>query len=343
MKTAERFSEKTIFYGGMRMKKLKRGLLMLIGISFLVFLAAGLASCAKKTEENKVPTIMYVSPKINDPVWLIAKAGFEAAAVEYGFNAVWGGADDHTVEKTVEALENIIVQQPDAIVTCPFAPAAFTNALKKAKEAGIVVTCAAVDAVSEDLRTAFVGTDLKVTGVEHIQKIISLLPPGTEVRLGALYSNLDAENQNTQVNSAEEYMKANGIPHAIVDRRADNADPNIAVEVVTSMLRAHPGINAIMSTEGGGTPGVGKALEEMGLQNKVVAICMDGTELNIDQVKNGRIAGVMAQNVYRWGYDTAKYAYLALQGEQVPSITNSGVTYVDKTNANSYDPLKGSN
>jgi ABC-type sugar transport system substrate-binding protein len=283
---------------------------------------------------------MYVSPIINDPTWLIAKKGFEDAAAEFNFKGIWTGADEVTIEKIIESFENVIVQRPDGIILCPLAPAAFNNSLRNAKEAGIVVTCSAVDATSEDLRVAFVGTDLEAAGVEHIQKIIGKLPPGAEVRLGVLLSNLDAENQLQQVNAAEKYMQDNGIRYTIVDKRADMADPNVSVEVVTAMLRAHPDINAIMSVEGGGTPGVGKALEELGLQDKVVAICMDGTELNLDQIKNGRIAGVMAQNVYRWGYDTGKYTYQAIKGQTVPSYTDSGVIFVDKSNVATYDPTK---
>lgn len=103
--------------------------------------------------------IMFDCPKVNDPVWLIAKEGFEAAGKDLGFEAVWTGADDHSVEKTVEAIENTIAAAPDGIVCCPFSPTAFTNVLGKAQDSGIVVTTVCVDADSEDQRTAFVGMD----------------------------------------------------------------------------------------------------------------------------------------------------------------------------------------
>jgi ribose transport system substrate-binding protein len=289
--------------------------------------------------EAKKYTIMYVAPKVNDPVWLIVKAGFDEAAREFGFNGIWTGADDHTVERTVEALENTVVQKPDAIVVCPFAPSAFNTALRNAKAAGIVVTCSAVDAASEDLRAAFVGTDNANAGVIQIKEIIKRLPQGAPVNLGIIMSNIDSENQVIQWKAAEKYMKDNNINYKIVDTRADNADPNTSVEVVTSMLRANPEINAILSCEGGGSPGVGKAIEELNLQGKVIAITMDATELNLDQVKKGNLTGVMAQNLYGgWGYDAARFAYLALKGEKVPSITDSGVQLVDQAAAATFDP-----
>jgi ribose transport system substrate-binding protein len=323
------------------MKRSRFSVALLAGILLFSVLPVStvVAGGQKAAGGEKKYTIMYVSPMVAHPVWLIAKAGFDAAAAEYGFTGIWTGADDHSVEKTVEALENTIVQKPDAIVTCPFAPAAFTNALRKAKEAGIIVTVSAVDAASEDLRAAFVGTDDIASGTEQIKQIINKLPKGEEVRVGFIMSNLDSENQVNQVNAAEKYMKDNNIPYKIVDKQADFADTNRCVDIVSTMVRAHPEMNAIMAVEGAAAPAIGKAFEELGIGNKVIAVAMDGTDLNLETVRNGKITGVMAQNQFRWGYDTGKYAYLALTGEKVPSKTDSGVKFIDKSNVDTFDPM----
>jgi ABC-type sugar transport system substrate-binding protein len=326
------------------MKRKQFWLALLIGIvafGMLTVTQVAAGPGGQKTADGgeKKYTIMYVAPKVNDPVWLIVKAGFDAAAKEFGFNGIWTGADDHTVERTVEALENTVVQRPDAIVCCPFAPSAFTTALRNAKNAGIVVTTSAVDAANEDLRAAFVGTDNANCGIVQAQEIVKRLPRGATVNLGIIMSNIDSENQVIQWKAAEKYFKDNNIPYRIVDTRADNADPNTSVEVVKTMLQANPQINAILSCEGGGSPGVGKAIEELGLAGKIVAITMDATELNLDQVKKGNLTGVMAQNLYGgWGYDAARFAYMALRGEQVPSFTDSGVQLVDRAAAATFNP-----
>jgi ABC-type sugar transport system substrate-binding protein len=289
---------------------------------------------------KKQPTIMYIAPMVAHPVYLIVKAGFEAAAAEYGYRAVWTGADDHSVEKTIEALENAIVQKPDGIVVVPFAPTAFTNALRKAKEAGIVVAAAAVDASSEDLRAAFVGTDDVASGTEQMKQIVNQLPTGTTINVGFIMSNLDSENQVRQVASAEKYLKDNNIPYNIVDKQADFADANRCVEIVSTMVRAHPEMNAIMAVEGAAAPAIGKAFEELGVGNKIIAVAMDGTDLNLETVKAGKITGVMAQNQYRWGYDTGMYAFKAINGEAIPSFTDSGVKFINKDNVGSFDPMQ---
>jgi ribose transport system substrate-binding protein len=152
-------------------------------------------------------------------------------------------------------------------------------------------------------------------------------------------STLDSENQVQELNAAEGWMKANGIKYTIVDRQANGGDPNRSADITTAMIQAHPDMNAIMNVEAGGQPGIGKALQELGMTNKIIAIGMDGTDENLDTIRAGRITGVMAQNTYRWGYDTGKLTYMAIKGEKVPSITDSGVTFIDKSNVDTYSAM----
>ena len=296
---------------------------------------AASAGASKSGEQLK---ITFVAPKVNDPFWLIVKQGYEDAAEEFGFAAEWTGADDHSVDKTVEALENTIVQKPDGIVTCPFTPSAFTNALQKANDAGITVGLVTVDAESEDLRIAYAGTDSVEAGQLGAQKIAEALGEGTEVKLGVLMSNIDSENQVIQVQAAEDWFKDNNISYEIVDKQADDADSAKALEVTTSMLQAHPEINAILSVEAGGTPGVGKAIDELGLSGKIVAICSDATDVNMETIEAGRITGVIAQSPYKMGYYAAKYVFDSLNGEEVPSTTNTGSSFVGIDEIATYDP-----
>lgn len=281
--------------------------------------------------------IMFDCPKVNDPVWLIAKEGFEAAGKDLGFEAVWTGADDHSVEKTVEAIENTIAAAPDGIVCCPFSPTAFTNVLGKAQDSGIVVTTVCVDADSEDQRTAFVGMDPYACGRSQMEAIVEKLGKDKKVVMGVLMSNIDAANQISQLEGAEAYMKENGIEYEIVDKQADNADPVQSLDKVTTMIKANPDINAIFSGESGGTPGVGKALEELGVTDQVVAVCMDDTDMNLDAVRKGQVYAVAAQDFFEMGYLGAELCYKAILGEEVPSSVDSGVTIVTAENVDTYE------
>lgn len=285
-----------------------------------------------KVEAKKL-RILFVSPMVGHPVWLGAKEGMDAAAAEFGIDAIWTGADDHSVDKTVEALERAIAEKPDGIVCCPFSPSAFTKTLEKAKEAGIPVSCVAVDAENKDIRNAFIGTNNTQWGKIHAEALYKKV--GDPFKVGVIMSNLDAANQIEGVNQLKELVK--NTPGAeIVDIQADAGDQVKAMELFTAMIKAHPDMNALFGAEGGGAPGFAKVLEEMNLKNKITVISMDDTEQNLAVVREGKIYGVMAQNFFKMGYLGTKYAWEAAQGKEVPSETDSGVTLVTKENIDTY-------
>ena len=138
-----------------------------------------------------------------------------------------------------------------------------------------------------------------------------------------------------QVEALKEFLKT--IPGSeIVDMQEDRGDQVKAMEVFTAMIKAHPEMNALFGTEGGGAPGFAKVLEELKVQDKITVISMDDTEQNLAVVKEGKIYGIMAQNFFKMGYLGAQYAADAAKGKEVPSDVDSGVTLVTKENVDTY-------
>lgn len=287
----------------------------------------------KKADAKKL-RILFVSPMVGHPVWLGAKEGMDAAAKQFGIDAVWTGADDHSVDKTVEALERAIAEKPDGIVCCPFSPSAFTKTLDKAKAANIPVSVVAVDAEKgKDQRSAFIGTNSIECGKKQAEALYKKV--GKPLKIGVIMSNLDSQNQVIQVNAMKEFLKT--VPGSeVVDMQADAGDQVKAMEIFSAMIKAHPDMNALFGTEGGGAPGFAKVLEEQKLGDKITVISMDDTEQNLAVVKAGKIYGLMAQNFYKMGFLGTQYAWEAAQGKQVPAETDSGVTLITKDNVDTY-------
>lgn len=284
-------------------------------------------------EPAKKLRILFVSPMIGHPVWLGAKEGLDAASAEFGFEGVWMGADDHSVEKTVEAFEQAVAEKPDGIVCCPFAPAAFEVVMQKAKDAGIPVSTVAVDAIKPELRTAFIGTDSKAAGLKMAETLHAIV--GDDMKVGIMMSNLDAANQLIQIEAFKEYIKQ--FPNAeILTIQEDAGDMNKCMEVFSTMIDTYPEMNCIMGNEGGGAPGYAKILTERGLTDKITVLTMDDTEQNLAVVKSGEIYGLMAQDFFKMGYLGAQYAFDAAQGKEVPAMTDSGVTLITKENVDTY-------
>lgn len=76
--------------------------------------------------------IMFNCPEVNDPIWLVVREGLEIAGKDPRFEAVWMGANDHSVERIMETIENIIAAVLDRIICCPLSLTVSTNVLRKA-------------------------------------------------------------------------------------------------------------------------------------------------------------------------------------------------------------------
>jgi len=285
--------------------------------------------------EAKEYKILFVAPKVNDPVWLKAKEGFDDAADEFGFKGVWTGANDHTVQGTFEALETAISSSPDGIVTCPFSPSAFTEVLNNAKEAGIPISTVAVDALNKDNRVSFIGTNFTNAGVQLGKALYE--KAGNNLKIGVIMSNLDAANQIAILEAMKKYFEDNNIDYEIVDKRADQADPIEAAQILSNMILAHPEMNVVAEIESGGVTGTATVLEEKGLSEKITLIGFDDTEPNLAAVRGGHIYGLMAQDFYEMGYKGGKFVFQSLNGQEVPNEIDSGVSLVTLENIDNYN------
>jgi len=322
---------------------MKRKLKMLTLMMTVVLLVFSLIGCGSNesntstdsdTAQAKEFEFMFCAPKTDDPIWLVAKQGFDAAAEDFGFNGIWTGCIDHSVDGTVQALESTIASQPDGIVACPIAPPAFTNTLQKAKDQNIPLISLILKPESNDLRTAWIGADFTKAGTKAITEIHKALGSDA-INLAAIVSNMDVTIQIEQYKAGEAYLK--DYPDSkLVDVIEDKADPNESYRLVKDLLTAEPEINAIQSTESGGTPGIGKALAELGLTDKVVAVCSDDTKINLDTLRNGSIHGVTAQDFWGMGYLAGKYLWMNAMGMDIPDETDTGVILVTKDNIDTY-------
>lgn len=310
----------------------KRNILVLLVTLFMIF---SFFSSSVLAEDL---TFSFVAPKTDDPVWLMAKDGFDAAAEDFGFEGIWTGDDQHTVEGTISALDSTIATQPDGIITCPIAPVAFTSSLTRAQQFDIPVVSVILEPIKKDLRLSRIGTDFSEAGRLAIKEIHETLGKDS-IKLGFLMSNVDVENQVEQHDAAKKYM--NGLDGAeIVEIVATHADPNEAYTKVQNLLRANPEINAIQSAESGGTPGLGKALADMELTEKVVAIGSDDTDINLDTIRKGQIHGVTAQDFWAMGYLAGRQLYMNHHGLEVPDVTDSGIILVTNENIDTYNEAR---
>jgi len=315
------------------MKKLHMVLVAIVVLGVVMggtVFAGGGAEKAKK-ELN----IVFVTPLIAHPVWDVARAGFEAAAKDYGFKGQYVGPQGIDPADMVNQIELAIASKVDGIITMPIAPTAMRPVLKKAAEAKIpVVFVGAEDDESPAL--AFIGTNEAELGRQGGNAIKARFGT-TPLRAIILQSTMDA---SFAIKARDGYLDAlKDYPDfKMVLNESCNSDMQIAMQKFEAAFKAYPEINLVIGVCGEAGPAAAKVIKENKLEDKITVVAIDDVEETMNLVKSGAIWGTEAQNFYKMGNLGGKILvdYIT-KGIKPASFKNdSGSAFVTKENMDTY-------
>jgi len=304
----------------------KRWVFGLAALSLAAF--AGNGSTAWAQEK----TIAYIPHLTGHPVWLIAKEGFDKAAADLGFKALWIGSETGDVQELVETLDVAINQGVSGIAVAAINPSAMQAAIDLAVEKGIPVVTVLADAPGSK-RTGFVGSDVNEIGRLAAQ---GLIDAGKKGKVGVVLASLDVENQRLILASFTKHLEGTGLE--IVATEADNSDLQTSVDKMSAILTAHPDLVGIVGFNANGPIAACQVFKERGItKEQVAAIGMDDLPESLACVRDGTITGVIAQNFYGAGYIPAKLLMDAIGGTTIEVSTDSGVALVTPENIDTYN------
>lgn len=293
------------------------------------------AKTETKTEagDNDPLNITFVSPVLGMEVWLNAKYGAEAAAEEIGAKVTWVGPSNIDMDEQVRQIENAITEEVDGIISCPLSPVIFEDVYNKAKEKGISVINTAVD-TAEDTRTAYIGTDYTNFGEQAAEQLAEKL--GNKGNIAVLVTSLDSENQISEMKAGEAWFKKNAPEMKIIVTEATNSDSAQAMDKTNAIIDTYPELDAIWCLEASSPLGSSQAVVERGMEDDIVILGIDDTTDVLDLVEQGGIWGTMTQDFYKMGYEAVKMIDAVHNGQEVPSIQDSGTVLVTKKNLEEY-------
>ena len=107
-----------------------------------------------------------------------------------------------------------------------------------------------------------------------------------------------------------------------------------AKEKALEMIDRYPDLSILYGTNTNMTLGICDAINERGLSGKVFAVGFNTDDEIISNIKNGVLQGTVVQNPYVMGYVGVKFATSAIDGDNITSHLNTGVTFVNADNMN---------
>ena len=229
--------------------------------------------------------------------------GINAWATDKGIDATMTGATDASPEKQSKMVEDLIAQGVTGIGIVPNDVASIDGVIAKAKEAGIfVVTHEANQIQNADANIeAFDNAAYGAVMMDNLQECM-----GGKGKYAAFVGTLTNGSHNEWVAGAFERAKSEypGIVR-VEDPIESKEDADVAYNKTKELLKKYPDLTGLEGSSANDVVGIGRAVEELGLADKV---CVMGT--SIPSMTSKYLATGAIDKIFFWDSALAGQAML---------------------------------
>ncbi|MBL7818577.1 MAG: D-ribose ABC transporter substrate-binding protein [Saprospiraceae bacterium] len=258
---------------------------------FLLFLSLFLNSCQNKTADNQPKKMAIIISTLNNPWFVFLGESAAAKAKELGYEAKIFDSQNNTSLES-DHFDNALVSGFQAILFNPTdADGSVANVLK-AKDAGVPVFCMDREINSPDAATSQILSD-SYSGAVSVGKYFTqqLNKTGNYVEILGLVGD-----NNTWARSKGFHSVVDNYPNLkMVAQQSADFDRNKALEVMESILQAHPNIDGVFCGNDAMAMGAYQALAGAGKANKVKVFGFDGADDVITSIQGGKVSATGMQ------------------------------------------------
>ena len=266
--------------------------------------------------------------------WQIVLAGARQAGKDLGVKVPELGAQSESdINGQISILENAVAGKPAAVV---ISPTEFEALGKPVDEAAKSVPVVGIDSAADSKSfVSFLTTDnvqggrIAADGLAAAIKGMTGKEEG-EIAIITSLPGVGSLDQRRQGFLEEVKSKYPGLK-VVADKYADG-QATTGLNMMTDLITANPKLVGVFASNLIMAQGVGQAIAENKLGDKIKVIGFDNDDKTVGFLKSGVLAGLVVQDPYRMGYDGIKTALAASKKEKVEANVDTGANLVTKAN-----------
>lgn len=305
----------------------KRSMIAIVATTLTTLSATGIVHAE---EQDYIPVI---SKGFQHQFWQAVKEGADQAAAEFDVRITFEGPDSETqVDRQMEMLRTALNRNPAAIGFAALDSQAAIPLLRQAQSKNIPII-AFDSGVASDIPVATATTDNLAASALAADKMAGLIGNSGKVAVIAhdQTSQTGVDRRDGFVNRIEsEYPNI-----TVVDIQYGGGDHLKSTDAAKAILQANPDLDGLFGTNEGSAIGVVNAVRELNKVGNIVIVGFDSGQLQLNAIRDGSMAGAITQNPVGIGYETVKAAVMALRGESVPEVIDTGFYWYDQSNIDS--------
>jgi ribose transport system substrate-binding protein len=291
----------------------------------LAVLLAILPSACHSTHRK---TIAVVPKATSHLFWVSVQAGAMAAGKQLDVDVLWNGSSSETdYARQVQIVDSMIARQVDGLAVAAQDRTTLNASLDRAAAAHIPVTVFDSGVDSTNYLT-FLATNNYQAGEMAARKLAELLKSRGNI---AMVMHAPGSKSTMDREAGFEDAMRKDFPNIrIVARQFSMSDRSKAMAAVENFLTAQPDLNGIFASAEPGSVGAALALKSRGLAGKVRLVAFDAGEDLVEDLKDGSIDALVAQDPFRMGFEAVKTLVDKLHGTDPPKVIDLSATVVVK-------------
>jgi ribose transport system substrate-binding protein len=306
-------------------------LALFAGLLLCLVLAGGVS--AQETKKYKIGAL---TKSLANPYFLRMKEGYDYAQKKLGVELVFGSTPKEEADvEQLNILQSWLTEGSfEGFVVTPFRPTSLNTVLTMVSRKNLPIINID-ELIPEDAATA---DDIKIVtriasnnveaGRLQAQLVLNSVPKGSEVAI--IEGDPGTVSSRDRVTGFTNAAKEGGL--VIMASQPANWNRNKAYELATIIIKADPNLRAICAANDDMALGVVRAVQEAGAAGKVIVVSVDGIPDAIEAVKQGSLAGTVAQYPDAMAYLAIETMVKNLKGEAVAEKIDSPIKLITKEN-----------
>ena len=301
--------------------------------TFALVMALGIPGCGKREQPQGSKRIAVVISTLNNPWFVILKDAAKARAEELGYQV---DVFDSQNSPATEAghFDAIIDGRYAAILFNPTDAQGSIASVKRAKDAGIPTFCMDREISANDVAVSQILSDNFAGCVALGEYFVRRLgEKGAYVELLGILGDNNTKNRSDGFHSVVDNYP--GLK--MVAQQTAEFDRTRAMEVMESILQAHPDIQAVFCGNDAMAMGAYRALATAGKDKQVMVFGFDGAKDVIDEIRARHIVATGMQFPKTMARMAAEFADVYIRGHRgLPQKVPVAVELVTGENIDKY-------
>ena len=260
--------------------------------------------------------------------WVSVEAGALAAGKAFKVDILWNGPPSETdYARQVQIVDSMIARQVDGLAVAAQDRTTLSASLDRAAAAHIPVTVFDSGVDSTNYMT-FLATNNFEAGQMAARKLAALLHG--KGKIAVLLHAPGSKSTMDREAGFDDAMRKEFPAIQIVARQYGMSDRSKSMAAAENFLTAQPDLNGMFASSEPSSMGGALALKSRGVAGKVKFVAFDASAELVQDLKDGVIDALVAQDPYRIGYEAVKTLVDKLNGKNPPKTIDLSARVVTK-------------